>query len=150
MENVAFNEIISSIIQLNKEKKGVYKENIVEICRRDYNAYLVKVTLDLQKCIERNILKIVKNQYGKESYRITKDIEVKQQIQTDVDDSFSFIDSMYEEMKYKTLKEQLLKYIRLDVMNLIESSLKSMNQNTDTDPTDISLFHKKSFNVRRK
>ena len=150
MENVAFNEIISSITQLNKEKKGVYKENIVEICRRDYNAYLVKVTLDLQKCIERNILKIVKNQYGKESYRITKDIEVKQQIQTDVDDSFSFIDSMYEEMKYKTLKEQLLKYIRLDVMNLIESSLKSMNQNTDTDPTDISLFHKKSFNVRRK
>ena len=98
MENVAFNEIISSITQLNKEKKGVYKENIVEICRRDYNAYLVKVTLDLQKCIERNILKIVKNQYGKESYRITKDIEVKQQIQTDVDDSFSFIDSMYTKL----------------------------------------------------
>ena len=26
MENLAFNEIISNIIQLNKEKKGLYKK----------------------------------------------------------------------------------------------------------------------------
>ena len=71
MENVALNKIISSITYLNKEKQGRR-----EICRRDYNADPVKVTLDLQKCIKMNILKIVKNQYGKESHRIIKDIEV--------------------------------------------------------------------------
>ena len=54
MESVTFNEIISSITQLNKEKKDLYKENIVEICRRNYNADPVKVTLGLQKCIELN------------------------------------------------------------------------------------------------
>ena len=87
-----------------------------------------------------NILKIVKSQYGKESYRTTKDIEVNQETQTDVEDTITFIDSMYEKMKYKSLKEQLLKDIRLDVTNLIESSSKSSNQNTDTVPTDISSF----------
>ena len=47
MENATFNEIISSITQLNKEKKGLYKENLAQICRHDYNADPVKVTLDL-------------------------------------------------------------------------------------------------------
>ena len=75
-----------------------------------------------------NILKIVKNQEG---------IVLSQ---TDVEDTISFIDSMYEGMKYKTLKEQLLKDIRPDVMNLIESLSKSGNQNADTNPTDISPF----------
>lgn len=106
MESVTFNEIISSITQLNKEKKDLYKENIVEICRRNYNADPVKVTLDLQKCIEMNFLKIVKNQFGKESYRIIKDIEVNH-----VEDTISFTDSMYEEMKYKNIIQ--------DIMNLI-------------------------------
>ena len=41
MEKVAFNEIISSITQLNTEKKGFYKKNIVEICCCNYNADLV-------------------------------------------------------------------------------------------------------------
>ena len=41
MENVAFNEIISSITQLNTEKKGFYKKNIAEICCCNYNADLV-------------------------------------------------------------------------------------------------------------
>ena len=106
MESVTFNEIISSITQLNKEKKDLYKENIVEICRRNYNADPVKVTLDLQKCIEMNFLKIVKNQFGKESYHIIKDIEVNH-----VEDTISFTDSMYEEMKYKNIIQ--------DIMNLI-------------------------------
>ena len=106
MESVTFNGIISSITQLNKEKKDLYKENIVEICRRNYNADPVKVTLDLQKCIEMNFLKIVKNQFGKESYRIIKDIEVNH-----VEDTISFTDSMYEEMKYKNIIQ--------DIMNLI-------------------------------
>ena len=106
MESVTFNEIISSITQLNKEKKDLYKENIVEICRRNYNADPVKVTLDLQKCIGMNFLKIVKNQFGKESYRIIKDIEVNH-----VEDTISFTDSMYEEMKYKNIIQ--------DIMNLI-------------------------------
>ena len=106
MESVTFNEIISSITQLNKEKKDLYKENIVEICRRNYNADPVKVTLDLQKCIEMNFLKIVKNQFGKESYRIIKDIEVNH-----VEDTISFTGSMYEEMKYKNIIQ--------DIMNLI-------------------------------
>ena len=111
MESITFNEIISSITQLNKEKKDLYKENIVEICPRNYNADPVKVTLDLQKCTEMNFLKIVKNQFGKESYHIIKDIEVNQQAQTDVEDTISFIDSMYEEMKYKNITQ--------DIMNLI-------------------------------
>ena len=51
-----------------------------------------------------NILKIGKNQYGKELCRIIKDIEVNQQTQTDVEDSISF-DSMYQKMKYKTYKK---------------------------------------------
>ena len=51
-------------------------------------------------------LKIVKNQFGKESYRIIKDIEVNH-----VEDTISFIDSMYEEMKYKNIIQ--------DIMNLI-------------------------------
>ena len=59
MENVVFNEIISSITQLNID---LYEENVVKTWHRDYNADLVKVTLDLQKCIEMNIQKIVKNQ----------------------------------------------------------------------------------------
>ena len=68
-----------------------------------------------------NILKIVKNQYGKDSHRIINDIKVNRQTQTDFEDTISFMDLMYEEMKYKTLKEQLLKGIRLNVMKLIES-----------------------------
>lgn len=65
--------------------------------------------------------KKVKNHYGKELYHIIKDTEVNQQTQTDVEDTISFIDSMYGVMKYKTLKEQLFKDIRLGVMNLMES-----------------------------
>ena len=97
-----------------------------------------------------NILKIVKSQYGKESYRIIKDIAVNQQTQTDVEGTLSLIDSMYEEMKYKTLKEQLLKNIILDVMNLKESSSKSSNQNTDTVPTDISAFQQEIIQYKEK
>ena len=54
-------------------------------------------------------------------YHIIKDTEVNQQTQTDVEDTISFIDSMYGVMKYKNLKEQLFKDIRLGVMNLMES-----------------------------
>ena len=90
----------------------------------------------MQKCIKINILKIVKNQYGKESHCIIKDIEVNQQTQPEDVATISFIDSLYEEMKYKILKEQLLKDIRLDIMNLIESLSKSSKQNTDASPTD--------------
>ena len=68
-----------------------------------------------------NILKIVKNQYGKDPHRIINDIKVNRQTQTDFEDTIRFMDLMYEEMKYKTLKEQLLKGIRLNVMKLIES-----------------------------
>ena len=107
MENATFNEIISSITQLNKEKKGLYKENLAQICRHDYNADPVKVTLDLQKCIKINILTIVKIQHGKDSHSSINDIEINQQTETDAEDTISFIDSMYEEMKYKILKEQL-------------------------------------------
>ena len=42
MENAAFNKIINSIKQLDKEKKGICKEKIVEICCRNYNAYPFK------------------------------------------------------------------------------------------------------------
>ena len=76
---------------------------------RGYNADRVKVILDLQKCIEMNMIKIVKSQYGKESYRTIKDIEVNQETQTDVEDTITFIDSMYEKMKYYLLKNSSLK-----------------------------------------
>ena len=88
-----------------------------------------------------NMIKIVKSQYGKESYRTIKDIEVNQETQTDVEDTITFIDSMYEKMKYKSLKEQLLKNIRLDVTNLIESTPYLLI---------YLLFNKESFNVSRK
>ena len=52
-----------------------------------------------------NILEIVKNQYWKESYRIIKDIEFNQQTEPGIQDTF--IDSMYKEMKYKTLKDTM-------------------------------------------
>ena len=42
IENAAFNEIINSIKQLDKEKNGICKENIVEICCRNYNPYPFK------------------------------------------------------------------------------------------------------------
>ena len=150
MENATFNEIISSITQLNKEKKGLYKENLAQICRHDYNADPVKVTLDLQKCIKINILTIVKIQHGKDSHSSINDIEINQQTETDAEDTISFIDSMYEEMKYKILKEQLFKDIRLDVMNLIESLSKSSSKNADTDPTDISLFQQQLIQCKEK
>ena len=57
---------------------------------------------------------------------------------------------MYEEMKYKILKEQLFKDIRLDVMNLIESLSKSSSKNADTDPTDISLFQQRLIQCKEK
>ena len=88
-----------------------------------------------------NMIKIVKSQYGKESYRTIKDIEVNQETQTDVEDTITFIDSMYEKMKYKSLKEQFLKNIRLDVTNLIESTPYLLI---------YLLFNKESFNVSRK
>ena len=150
MENATFNEIIISITQLNKEKKGLCKENIAKICRHDYNAAPIKVTLDLQKCIKINILTIVKNQHGKDSHSSINDIEINQQTETVAEDTISFIDSMYEEMKYKILKEQLFKDIRLDVMNLIESLSKSSSQNADTDPTDISLFQQQLIQCKEK
>ena len=57
---------------------------------------------------------------------------------------------MYEEMKYKILKEQLFKDIRLDVMNFIESLSKSSSKNADTDPTDISLFQQQLIQCKEK
>ena len=57
---------------------------------------------------------------------------------------------MYEEMKYKILKEQLFKDIRLDVMNLIESLSKSSSKNADIDPTDISLFQQQLIQCKEK
>ena len=53
-------------------------------------------------------------------------------------------------MKYKILKEQLFKDIRLDVMNLIESLSKSSSKNADTDPTDISLFQQQLIQCKEK
>ena len=39
-----------------------------------------------------NILKIVKNQYGKDPHRIINDIKVNRQTQTDFEDTISFMD----------------------------------------------------------
>ena len=67
----------------------------------------------LKKGVDLNIIKKVKNKYGKLSYRINKDAIKESKVSNTAeiienDDTLSYIDKMYEEVKYKALKEKLL------------------------------------------
>ena len=71
MENL--NEIIAVLKKLSLDGKGLYLDNIIELCNKDYNMERANVISKLNKGVDLNIIKKVENKYGKLSYRINKD-----------------------------------------------------------------------------
>ena len=71
METV--NEIIVVLNKLSQEGKGLYLDNIIELCNKDYNMETANVISKQNKVVDLNIIKKVENKYGKLSYCINKD-----------------------------------------------------------------------------
>ena len=114
------NEIIVVLKKLSQDGKGLYFDNIIELYNKDYNMERVNVISKLNKGVVLNIIKKVENKYGKLSYRINKDAIKESKVSNTEetfknDDTLSYIDKMYKEVKYKDLKEKLLDDIKVDI-----------------------------------
>ena len=122
MENL--NEITVVLKKLSQDGKGLYLNNIIELCNKDYNMERANVISKLNKGVDLNIIKKVENKYGKLSYRINKDA-IKESKVSNTEEIFensntiSYIDKMYEEVRYKALKEKLLDDIKVDIKTYI-------------------------------
>ena len=71
MENL--NEIIVVLKKLSQVGKGLYLDNIIELCNKDFIMEKANVVSKLNKGVDLNIIKKVENKYGGLSYRISKD-----------------------------------------------------------------------------
>ena len=159
MENNKFDEILTCMKKISKDGKGLYKDNIIEYCNRIYNINSDDVTKNLEQCIEQKLIKLELNRYGKESYRINKNTSADdkftdESVQTDVEeDTITFIDSMYEELKYKALKDQLWKDLKTEVINLVGCGAKTTekvppeNKNLDLE---IKRYQQKIISLEEK
>ena len=102
----------------------LYLDNIIELYNKDYNMERVNVISKLNKGVDLNIIKKVENEYGKLSYRINKDAIKESKVshtedKFENDDALSYIEKMYEEFRYKALKEKLLDDINVDIKTYI-------------------------------
>ena len=70
MENL--NEIIIVLKKLSQDGKGLYLDNIIELCNKDYSMDKANVISKLNKGVDLRIIKKVENKYGKLSYRIIR------------------------------------------------------------------------------
>ena len=63
MENL--NEIIAVLKKLSQNGKGLYLDNIIELCNKDFNMERANVISKLNKGADLNVIKKVENKYGK-------------------------------------------------------------------------------------
>ena len=122
METV--NEIIVVLNKLSQEGKGLYLDNIIELCNKDYNMETANVISKQNKVVDLNIIKKVENKYGKLSYCINKDAIKESKVSSteqilENDDALSYIDKMYEDVRNKAFKEKILDDIKVDIKTCI-------------------------------
>ena len=115
MENL--NEIIVVLKKLSQNGKGLYLENIIDLCNKDYDMERADIISKESKGVDLKIIKEVENKYGKLSHRINKDVIKESKVSNteeifEDDDTLSYIDKMYGEIRYKNLKEKLLDDIK--------------------------------------
>ena len=105
--------------------------------------------------INLNIINKVENKYGKLSYRINKDVIKESKVTNteeifDNNDTLSYIDKMYEEVRYKALKEKLLEDIKVDIKSYI-TELEINEKFPRIDSTILSEIHdQKWYDTRIK
>ena len=114
------NEIIVILKRLSQDGKGLYLDNITELRNKDYSMDKAIVISKLSKGVDLRIIKKVENKYGKLSYRINKEAIKESKVSNtekifENDDTLSYIDKLYEEVRYKALKEKLLGDIKVDI-----------------------------------
>ena len=68
------NEIIVVLKKLSQDGKGLYSENIIDLCNKDYNMERADIISKINKGADLKIIKKVENKYGKLSYHINKDV----------------------------------------------------------------------------
>ena len=84
----------------------------------------VNVISKLNKGVDLNIIKKVENKYGNLSAPINKDTIKESKVSNteeifENDDTLSYIDKMYEEVRHKDLKDKLLDDIKVDIKTYI-------------------------------
>ena len=107
------------LIELKKSKKGCYLENIKEICSSNFNMDENEAIEYIDRCIELKHIAKNENRFGKESFSLIKDKN---------EDAISYIENMYEETKYRELKESLLTDIRKDIKDMMDHERRNSNQ----------------------
>ena len=68
------NEIIVVLKKLSQDGKGLYLENIIDLCNKDYNMERADIISKINKGADLKIIKKVENKYGKLSYHSNKDV----------------------------------------------------------------------------
>ena len=69
----SLNEIIVVLKKISQDGKGLYSDNIIELCNKDYSMEKANAISKLNRVVDLNTVKKVENKYGKLSYRINKD-----------------------------------------------------------------------------
>ena len=95
MENL--NEIIVVLKKLSQDGKGLYLENIIDLCNKDYSMERADIISKVNKGVDLKIIKKVENKYGKLSYRINKDVIKESKVSNteeifEDDDTLTYID----------------------------------------------------------
>ena len=107
MENLNKNIVV--LKKLIQDGKGLYLENIIDLCNKDYNMERADIISKVKKGVDLKIIRKVENKYGKLSYRINKGVIKKSKVSNteeifDDDDTLTYIDKMYEESDIKLWK----------------------------------------------
>ena len=71
MENLKEN--IIAFKKLSQDGKGLYSNNIIELCNKDYNMERANIISKLNKDVDLSIIKEVEKKYGNLSHRINTD-----------------------------------------------------------------------------
>ena len=111
------------------------------------------VISEVNKGVDLKIIKKVENKYGKLSYRINKDVIKESKVSnteeiSEDDDTLTYIDKMYEEVKYKALKEKLLDDIKVDIKTYIRE-LEIKEKLLRNDSTILSETHDQKWHDAR-
>ena len=153
MENLNKNIVV--LKKLIQDGKGLYLENIIDVCNKDYNMERADIISKVKKGVDLKIIKKVENKYGKLSYRINKGVIKKSKVSNteeifDDDDTLTYIDKMYEEVRYKALKDKLLHDVKVDIKTYITES--EINEKLSrNDSTILSDTHdQKWYDARIK
>ena len=108
---------------------------------------------EVNKGVDLKIIKKVENKYGKLSYRINKDVIKESKVSNteeifEDDDTLTYIDKMYEEVRYKALKEKLLDDIKVDIKTYIRE-LEIKEKLLRNDSTILSETHDQKWHDAR-